>query len=310
MHQHRVLLGDGGVIRFGVVVDPGVVLVGVPQDDRDGQHGAQAVQQLHGQNVPGEHQHQHLADARDQVGGSLQVAEHIAAAVHIHQQAVLGLHKKAGDRGQAVQDGVQQHDAARQGEMHHHGVHDADGHHDEGIQCAGAAVIVVGGGQDLAHGLVLFHRHRAVERLGGGQADPGFEQVEVGEQLLDGVQLAVDAGTVIGQIEPGHEKAQQDGHKLAEQAGEHVPLHAGKVLEFHRNSNASGKAHIVYSDFNYKGCGPPCQEIWAKKRTFCAFSGQGRKFVWIAPVRRGILNVFGFSKAFTQTSQKFPNFAV
>ena len=92
--------------------------------------------------------------------------------------------------------------------MHHHGVHDADGHHDEGIQCAGAAVIVVGGGQDLAHGLVLFHRHRAVERLGGGQTDSGFEQVEVGEQLLDGVQLAVDAGTVIGQIEPGHEKAQ------------------------------------------------------------------------------------------------------
>ena len=194
--------------------------------------------------------------------------------------------------------------------MHHHGVHDADGHHDEGIQCAGAAVIVVGGGQDLAHGLMFFHRHRAVERLGGGQADPRFEQVEVGEQLLDGVQLAVDAGTIIGQIEPGHEKAQQDGHKLAEQAGEHVPLHAGKVLKFHRNSNASGKAHTFYSDFNYKGYGPPCQEIWTKKRATCAFSRQGRKFGWIAPASRGILNVFGFSKAFTQTSQKFPNFAV
>jgi len=106
VHQHRVLLGDGGVIRFGVVVDPGVVLVGVPQDDRDGQHGAQAVQQLHGQNVLGEHQHQHLADAGDQGGGGLQIAEHIAAAVHIHQQPVLAMHKKAGDRGQAVQDGV------------------------------------------------------------------------------------------------------------------------------------------------------------------------------------------------------------
>ena len=72
-------------------------------------------------------------------------------------------------------------DAARQGVVHLQGVHDADGHHDEGLQCAGAAVIVVGGGQDLAHSLVLFHRHRAVERLGGGQTDSRLEQVEEGE---------------------------------------------------------------------------------------------------------------------------------
>ena len=146
VQQHRVLLGDGRVIRLGLVVDPGVVLVGVPQDDRNGQHGAQAVQKLHGQDVLGEHQHQHLADAGDQGGGGFQVAEHVAAAVHIHQQLILALHEKAGDGGQAVQDGVQQHDAARQGEGHHHGVYDADDQHDDSIQRSGAAVIVVGSG--------------------------------------------------------------------------------------------------------------------------------------------------------------------